>query len=311
MSEWVVGVDLGGTKTALGLISPDNRIIAQRRLPTNAEQGPEAVVETIAQAVADLEKETPDGKKIRALGICAPGPLDHVTGTLINPTNLPKFYNTPLRQMLADRLAIPVSLEHDAKASALGEFHFGAGRGQSSMVFIVVGTGVGAAIIYEGQLLRGVRNSAGEVGHITLDPDGEACFCGSRGCVETFMSGPWLERRYRRTAGEAHSDITGAQITQLAAQGEPLAKQIITQAGEALGIAVASLAMILDIELYIIGGSVVKAGDLFLEPARQTAPRYSFVSVGPRIRIVAGELGDDAPLLGCGWLARDLLRQTA
>jgi glucokinase len=310
MNTWVVGVDLGGTKTALGLISPDNQIVAHRRIPTQAEDGAERVVSRIVEQVRELEQSLPAGQKVAALGICAPGPLDHISGMLINPTNLPKFYNVPLRRMLSDALGIPISLEHDAKAAALGEMAYGAGRGVSSQVYIIVGTGVGAAIIMDGQIIRGVRNFAGEVGHITIDPlHGEPCACGSHGCVETYMSGPWLERRYQRIHPERQ--VTGGEISQLAAQGDPAALGVLRGAGEALGVAVASMAMILDIELYIIGGSVARAGDFFLEPARQTAPKYSFVSVGPRIRIVGAELGEDGAILGSGWLARQALSGSA
>lgn len=306
MSDWVIGVDLGGTKTALGLISPDNQIVARRRIPTLAEKGPEQAVRRIAEQARDLEQTLPAGQRISALGICAPGPLDHISGVLINPTNLPRFYNAPLRQQLSAALGVPVTLEHDAKAAALGEMAYGAGRGVSSQVYVIVGTGVGAAIIMDGQIIRGVRNFAGEVGHITIDPlHGEPCACGSRGCVETFMSGPWLERRYQRI--HPQQQVTGEEISQLAAQGDPAARAVLRGAGEALGVAVASLAMILDIELYIIGGSVARAGDFFLQPARQTAPKYAFASVGPRIRIVSAELGEDGAILGSAWLARQAL----
>ncbi len=307
MNDWVVGVDLGGTKTALGLIDPDNRVAAHHRMPTDADDGPQAVVERIAQAVHAFEKELPTGARIAALGICCPGPVDHVTGTLLTLVNVPGLSNTPLRQMLADRLNLPVRLEHDAKAAALGEFYFGAGRSKNSMVYVVIGTGVGAAIIIDGKLYYGDSNSSGEVGHITVDRNGEPCHCGSRGCLETYTSGPRLVRRYQQAMaaqGGAAASITGEKITQLAAQGEPVASKIVHEAGEALGIAIASMAMILNIEWYVIGGSVAKAGDLLLEPARQTVPCYSFKAVGARVHIVGSELGDDGPILGCGWLAR-------
>ena len=313
MSGWVVGVDLGATKIALGLIDPNDQIVAYRRIPTNAYEGPPMVVERIAQSVVELEGEMPDGEKIAALGICSPGPIDYESGMIVDPPNIPGLHNTPLRQILAERLHIPVSLEHDAKASALGEFHYGAGRGERSMVFIVVGTGVGAAIITDGRLYRGLHNFAGEVGHITLDRQGEPCSCGSRGCVETYVSGPWLARHYERAIEREGSEqnqqpITGELVARLAAQGDALATQIITQAGEALGVAIASMAMILDIELYVVGSSVAKSGDLLLEPARKTVPRYSHQSVGSRVRIVTTELWDDGPILGCGWMARQVLQ---
>ena len=312
MSAWVVGVDLGATKIALGLINPDDRIVAYRRIPTNAYEGPQAVVERIAQSVAELERELPEEQRIAALGLCSPGPIDYQAGMIIDPPNIPGLHNAPLRQMLAERLNLPVSLEHDAKAAALGEFYYGAGRGERSMVYVIVGTGVGVAIIIDGQLYRGAHNSAGEVGHITLDRHGELCSCGSRGCVETYAAGPWLARHYQRALereGQAHrradqQPVTGKLVARLAKQGDALAMQVMTQAGEALGVAVASMAMILDIELYVIGSSVAKSGDLLLEPARKTVPRYSHQSVSSRVRIVATELWDDGPILGCGWLAR-------
>jgi glucokinase len=317
MSNWVVGIDLGATKIDLGLIDPQDRIVTHRRIPTQEGEGPQAVVERIAQSVAELTHELPAGKEIAAVGICSPGPVDHQAGMLLDPPNLPALHHTPLRQLLVDRLNLPVSLEHDAKAAALGEFYYGAGRNDQSMVYIVVGTGVGAAIIVDGQIYRGLHNFAGEVGHITLDRGGELCSCGSRGCAETYMSGPWLARRYQYAidrGGWAPSTenwhaITGEQISQLAEQGDPLAIKILVEAGEALGVTVASLAMILNLDLYVIGGSVAKCGGFFLDPARKLVPRYSFRSVSSGVRIVANELDTDGPILGCGWLARQIQKQ--
>lgn len=317
MEPWVVGVDLGGTKIELGLIDPQNKIVAREKIPTKAEDGPESAIERIATVMGEFTGRLPQDQSIAALGICCPGPLDHVNGVLINPTNLPKFYNVPLRQMLSDRLKIPVSMEHDAKAAGLGEFYYGAGRDERSMVFTVIGTGVGAAIILDGQLIRGVKNFAGEVGHATVDRNGESCPCGSRGCLDTYISGPWLARRYLRLQEQEKKAIsppatplTGETVARLARDGDPLALEIMTEAGEALGIAVATMAMILDIELYVFGGSVPKCGDLLLEPARRIVPRYSFRTVGPHVRLVVSELGDDGPILGCGWLARQTLEKS-
>lgn len=316
MDEWVVGIDLGGTKTALGTIDPDDQIVARRRMPTAADAGPADVVERIAQGVADLARELPRGARIAALGICCPGPVDHESGALIEPPNVTGLHHAPLRQMLADRLGLPTCLEHDAKAAALGEFHYGAGRDEQNMVYIVVGTGVGAAIIIDGHLYRGARNAAGEVGHVTLDRHGELCSCGSRGCVETYVSGPWLARRYQTALdergraqglGDGHT-FDGADVTRLAGEGDALAARVVAEGGEALGVAVASMAMVLDIQLYVVGGGVAQAGDLLLDPARRTVPECSYPSVCRRVRIVGSALGDDGPILGCGWLARQLLR---
>jgi glucokinase len=305
---------LGATKIALGLIGPDNRILATDRLPTNAADGPQSAVERIAQSVSRLETELPDRPQVAAVGICSPGPLDHASGVILDPPNLTGWRNVPFRQMLADRLEIPVVLEHDAKAAALGEFYYGSGRDEQNMVYIVVGTGVGAAFIVDGNLLRGVHNSAGEVGGITIDRDGERCSSGIKGCVQSYTTGPALARNYERIRLEAGHPIpadtqptTGELVAHLAEQGNELAGQVMGQAGEALGITVATLAMVLDIELFVIGGSVAKAGDLLLEPARQTVPDYAFDSIATHVRIVPAELGDDGPILGCGWLAQQAL----
>lgn len=310
VKPWVVGIDLGATKIRLGLVSPQDAIVAARQIPTNATEGANAVVERIVTEVDALADDLPSDSRIAAVGICSPGPVDHISGMLLDPPNLQGLHHTPLRDLLAARLSLPVVIEHDAKAAALGDYYFGAGRGARDMIFIVVGTGVGAAMIFDGKLFRGAHNSAGEIGHTTIDHQGELCHCGSRGCVETFMSGPSLARHYRQAraaAGQPVGEMTGGEVAQAAAGGDPVAVEVMQQAGRALGAAVATLAMITDVDLYVIGGSVAKAGDLLLAPAREAAPGYSFASVSSRIRILPTALHDDGPLLGCAWLARQNL----
>ncbi len=313
MPDWVIGVDLGGTKIEVGLVNPLNEIVGRRKMPTQAIEGPAEVVERIAGCVEELKALLPPGERLAALGICSPGPVDHETGTLIDPPNLAGLHNAPLRQLLSERLNLPVRLEHDAKATALGEFYYGAGQGEQSMVYIIVGTGVGGAIIENGQLLRGKYNSAGEIGHVSLDRNGELCSCGSRGCVETFLSGPWLARRYewaltKQNGGQTSVEpVTGERVAALAAQGDLLAKRVLTDAGESLGIAVAAMAMLFNIDLFVVGGSVAKSGDLLLEPARRMIPRHSYRSVGCAVQLLATEIGEDGPILGCAWLARQAL----
>lgn len=307
-SPWVVGIDLGATKIRMGLVGPDNRVAAVRQIPTQAHEGPAAVVLRTVTALREVSAALPVGEQVAAVGICSPGPVEHATGTLIDPPNLQGLHHAPLGSLLTDALGVPVVLEHDAKAAALGDFHFGAGQGARDMVFVVVGTGVGAALIVDGTLYRGRHNSAGEIGHTTLDRQGEICSCGSRGCVETSMSGPWLIRRYAQArAAHGHAaepEIGGGEIMQRAANGDPLAVEVFRNAGNALGAAVATMAMMLDVDLYVVGGSVAKAGDLLLDPARQTVPQFSFRSVSDRVRILPTALHDDGPILGCAWMAR-------
>lgn len=299
---WVIGIDLGGSKTALGLVNPQGEIIARRRISTEADDGVSAVIERIAAEIDSLRADLPPSQDIDGIGIGAPGPVDHRRGDLFTLVNLPGISNTPFRRLLRERLSVPVALDHDAKVAALGEFHFGAGRQRESMIYIVMGTGVGAAIIYQRQLIYGESNSAGESGHMTVDPNGRLCHCGSRGCLETYASGPALARHYAAASGD--SDISGAEVTRRALAGDGIALQVLRDAGQALGIAVASLAMTLNIELFVIGGSVAGAGNLLLDPARDAVPNYSFKAVSDCVRIVKSNLGEDAPILGGAWLAR-------
>jgi glycyl-radical enzyme activating protein/glucokinase-like ROK family protein len=317
--EWVIGIDLGGTKIEVGLISPENRVTQRVRIPTSPHLGPQSLVERIAQEVNKLSALRPPGAHLASLGLCSPGPVDNAAGMLLDPANLAGLHYVPLQQMLSAKLGIPVQIDHDAKAACLGEYYYGAGRGERSMTFVIVGTGVGSASILNGQLLRGQNNAAGEIGHVPLDRDGDLCSCGSRGCFETFIAGPWLVRRYLKKTETARTftsagvaEMTAADIVKLALAGDTTAIQVMEEAGRALGAAVATLAMVLDVDLFVVGGSVVKAGDLLLEPARRAVPKHCYRSVACAVRIVATEIGEDGHLLGCAWMARhamELARQ--
>lgn len=305
MDNWVIGIDLGATKIALGLVGPGNEIVALCRIPTNAPDGPKAAIECIADNITKFQAFLPDTSRVAAVGICSPGPVNHETGMIFDPPNLKGWHDVPFRQMLSDRLNLPVVLEHDAKAAALGEFYYGAGQDEKHMVYIVAGTGVGAAIIIDGKLYRGMHNFSGEVGQVTIDKNGEKFGTSVRGCVQEFVCGPALARHYTNITGKKH--VTGEQVAKLAAAGDVSALQVMTQAGEALGIVVGSMALILDIELFVIGGSVSKAGDLLLKPAREILQHYCLESVAGHIRIKPVALGADGPILGCAWLARKVL----
>lgn len=309
MSDTVIGIDLGGTKIDIGIIASDNTILARQRIPTQGEQGSVAVVERIATVIESFAPQLPAGSRPRAVGICAPGPLDHVEGRLLTLINIPGMSNTPLRDLLQERLGIPARLEHDAKAAALADFHYGAGRGARSMTYTVLGTGVGAAIILNGDLYYGEGNASGEIGHITIDRDGEMENSGVRGAVQRYASGPNLARRYMEamvTQVTPDGDpITGGYVAKRALEGDPVAVRLVAEAGEALGIAIASMAMILDIELNVVGGGVAALGDLLLEPARHAMRRYCFAALAARLRLEQTALGDTGALLGCAWLARN------
>jgi glucokinase len=307
-TSWVVGIDLGATKIAAGLVSPQNEIVKKVYKEAHVAEGAMAVVERIAACVAQLRAHLPTNERIAALGVCCPGPVDHSSGMVLDPPNMTGWVNVPLQKMLEERLEVPAPIEHDAKAAALGEFHFGAGRDSRDMIYVVVGTGVGAAIIINGELYRGPHNSAGEIGHITVDMHGPLCSCGSNGCLEVFTAGPDLVDRFRDmikgTRVECPTEADGKLIASLAAQGQPQAVKVFEQAGQALGIGIAAMAHMFDISLYIIGGSVARAGDILLKPTREAVCYRAFSSIAPRLRVMAGPLGDDAAVLGAAWVAR-------
>jgi glucokinase len=305
MKDWVIGIDLGGTKIAIGLVNPDDEIVATRRFPTEVKKGPQDAIDRIAESIADLSRES--RIEVKSVGVCCPGPVDHETGVIVDPPNL-GWRNVPFRKMLSDKLGLPVSLEHDAKAAALGEFFYGAGQEHYArdLVYVIVGTGVGAAIILDGQLYRGRNNASGEIGHVTIDRNGASGSSGVIGCVESQISGPNLVKRYRKLSGNNDTALTGEKIARLANEGDENALAVMNDAGDALGAAVATMASLMDVDLFVIGGSVSRSGDLLLAPARNALPKYAIASIASRIKIVATQLHEDAPILGCAWQARGM-----
>lgn len=301
-SGWVIGVDLGATKTASGLVTPDDKLVATTQVETKPLEGPAPAVERIAASIRELMKQAPTGVQVTGVGVCSPGPIDHTVGVIVDPPNLTGWRNVPFADMLSHAVGLPVKLEHDAKATALAEFHLGAGRGSHDMVLIVIGTGIGAAMILNGKLYRGKDNAAGEVGHITVNLDGPICTCGSNGCVETYAGGPAIVRSY---AYASRRQVTSAQEVSLAAEaGDPIARRVFHDAGRALGAAVATMAMLLDVDTFVLFGSVVKAGHLLLDPAREAVPGYSHHSISSRVRLLTAELGDNAGMMGAAWIAK-------
>lgn len=296
-----LGVDLGASTFKCGLISPEWKIVARNQAPTRAQEGPEQAADRIAESVRALQTQLPAGKTVNALGICSPGPVDHFAGTLIDPPNLTGWRHVPFAQMVSARLGISVSLEHDAKAAALGEYHFGAGRGAQAMALIIVGTGIGGAFIFDGKLYRGEHDAAGEVGHITVNMDGPLCTCGAYGCVQAYASGPAITHAYNYAS---RKNVESAEaVVNAARDGDAIALRVMERAGYALGAGIATIAVTLDISTFVLFGSVVQAGALLLEPARRAVPRHSLGSIASRVRLVVGELGNDAGILGAAWAA--------
>jgi glucokinase len=301
-NEWFLGIDLGASSYKCGLISPEWSIVARNEAPTRALEGPVQAADRIATSAREVLSRLPADAHVMRAGVCSPGPIAHQTGMIVDPPNLTGWRDVPFAAMLTDRLNMAVSLDHDAKASALAEFHLGAGRGAHSMCLIIVGTGIGGAMIVDGNLYRGERSAAGEIGHFTVDLDGPICTCGSQGCVEAYACGPAIMNSYMYATRKKVD--SAEEIVRAAEAGDEIARRVFERAGRALGAGIATIAMTMDISTYVLFGSVIKAGELLLAPARAAVPRNSYHSIASRVRILTAELGNDAGILGAAWGAR-------
>jgi glucokinase len=315
--EVFAGIDLGGTKILVLIADAAGRVLGQARTPTQASEGPEAVIGRIADTVRAAADDAGIGlASIRAAGVSAPGPIDMTEGVITEPPNLPGWHNVPLAQMLRERLGVPTLLENDANCQGVAEHQFGAGRGYSHMLFITVSTGIGGGVIIAGELYTGASGAAGEVGHIGVSVDGPACGAGHTGCLEAFASGAAIAARARemiaaggliRTARLAeHDPPVSAKTVYLAGQqGEAEATALIESAGRYLGIGLASLINVFNPQAIVIGGGLANMGETILGPAIETARTRSFAQSFADVRIVEGELGERAGALGAIAVARN------
>src|SRR5438132_7719187 len=245
----LIGVDLGGTQLRVAVADDRGRLTTVVRRPTEAARGRQHVIERIVAAVTEaLEKDGTAARRVRALGIGLPGPVDPAAGIVISPGNLPGFRNVPLNRILTRATGIPSFLHHDAHLAALGEHRRGAARGASEMIYVTVSTGIGAGILLGGELYAGNHGIAGEVGHIVLKPGGPLCRCGNHGCVESVASGTGIANAARVAApGTPGSALHGLEFPQAeevvraARAGGQLANSILETAGNYLGIALGTL----------------------------------------------------------------------
>lgn len=273
-----IGVDVGGTKIAGGLVDERGQLLAHDRLESPATD-PAQIVRRIAELVRRLGHDV----DVEAVGVSAAGFVDKQRATVVFAPNL-AWRDEPLRHHLQGALGLPVVVENDANAAAWGEFTFGAGADVDSLLMITVGTGVGGGIVVDGELMRGGFGMGAEVGHIRLVPDGVRCGCGNLGCLESYGSGSALVRTTRervRTspatgagllerAGGDPDRIDGPMITAAAMEGDLTAREQLAEVGAALGVGVASLVAVLDPNLVVVGGGVSEAGDLLLDPLRSS-----------------------------------------
>ncbi|MCB0905934.1 MAG: ROK family glucokinase [Nocardioidaceae bacterium] len=308
-----IGIDVGGTKIAGGVVDERGVIIAEHRVESPAND-----VAAIEAAITDLVTTLRTDHEVAAVGVGAAGYVDSSRSVVMFAPNL-AIEDLNLRADLEARIGLPVVVENDANAAAWGEFAFGAGADVDDLLLITVGTGVGSGIVLDGRLHRGAFGIAGEVGHMRVVPGGRPCGCGNRGCYEQYASGTALVRNVRKEvdagsllardlvarAGGDPTAITGPLITAAAAEGDQFAIEHLATLGRWLGEGIATLASILDPAVAVVGGGVSEAGDLLLEPTRQGfAKELSGRGHRPVLEIRAAQLGNHAGVIGAADLAR-------
>lgn len=305
-----IGVDIGGTKVAAGVVDGDGTIVAHALRPTAADR-PDLVAETVADVVRELSQ----GREIEAVGVGAAGFVDETRSVVRFAPNL-AWREEPLQKKISGLVGLPVVIENDANAMAWGETRFGAGRGQSHVVCLTIGTGIGGGIVFDGRLYRGRWGMGAELGHIQMVPDGRLCGCGLYGCWEQYASGNALVVEARRIAaahperaeiliGLAGGKIEGEEVTEAARQGDPASLAAFAAIADWLGQGMADLAAVLDPGCFILGGGVSRAADLFLDRARATfEERLTGKGHRPVAEVRLAELGASAGVVGAADLAR-------
>lgn len=308
----VLAVDLGGTNLRVAVVSDGGELVHRRSVPSAAKEGPDAtiarmvdLVETVA-VEAGLSREAP-------VGVASPGPLNPRKGVVYFTPNLANWRDVPLGPRLAESTGRRVSVANDGNCAALGEVRFGAARGARDVVYLALGTGVGAGVISGGRLIDGARGLGAELGHTCVAVDGPRCTCGSLGCLEAFASGWAIARDASLVAATADGaaltraadgrPFTASIVAEAANDGDPAARAILARAGRALGAALGSFINTFNPELVVFGGGVATLGDLLLGPAHDAARDHAFAAMRADVRYAHSALGDDTGLYGAAALA--------
>lgn len=303
----ILGIDIGGTKSIVGVADKSGKLLAHKRILTPNVLGPITNIGMILPAAFDVIKEA--GGNIDAIGIGCGGPLDRKSGILHKVPNLPGWEGICLTEIFSEEFGVPAHLDNDATAAAMGEAMFGAGRGVECFVYFTISTGIGGGIIIDGKPYRGYGEKSGEFGHMKILPDGPACNCGDHGCLESLASGTSIARIAReglsshpnsalhKLAPEPH-DITAELVARAAAQGDEFASGIWSEAMYHLGLGVTNVINALNPRLVILGGGVPKAGDMLFEPVRQVVKERAMGPLAADVEIVPAGNGDMVGLMG-------------
>ena len=304
-----IGVDVGGTKIAAGVVTPEGKLLDEVRYPS---AGPtERLLSSIARAINDVR----DGYEVGGVCLAVPGNILATQNKVIFSPNLHTIEGTDLREEMKRRTGFDVTVENDANAAAWGEFRFGAGAAYDHLVFITLGTGVGGGVITHGVLMRGAQGAGGELGHMTLQATGPRCGCGNRGCLEALASGTAIQRRAREVAAEEPNSalgrlaierkVLGEDVTRLAQEGDEAALSVLEEAGLWLGIGLAGYVNIFNPEVVAVGGGASRAGDLILDATRREVHLRARSPARDLVEIKQATLGPGSGVLGAAALARD------
>jgi glucokinase len=309
-----IGVDLSGAMMHAALVAADGQVLERREAPLERA----AVVAQAARIVSELRDVSPN---IAAIGVGIPGLVNRQTDRVLVSTDLPSVVRGDIHAELTKATGLRVELENDANAAAYGEYQVGAGRGSRDMFFATIGAGIGGAIILGGKLWLGASGFAGEFGHITIDAEGIECMCGNTGCLETLASAPNIVRRanerlYRDNTSSLsrlaiNKEFTATDVVNEAKDGDDFSLMMIERTGKYIGAAVASVINLMNIERIVLGGAVMEAGNLILDPVIGEAERRAFQPCFEATQIVAAALGTDAVSIGAALLARDAANSPA
>jgi len=293
-AETIIGLDIGGTKTAVIEGTLAGEVLARSQFATPQGFAP-AWTRLCAEIAQHLAQAQQAGRPASALSVAIGGPLDIARGIIYSPPNLPGWDAVPLKELLTQRFQLPTYVEHDGNAGALAEFYFGAGRGYRNVIFLTMGTGLGGGLILAGRLDRGSSDLAGEVGHMRIAPDGPVAY-GKAGAWEAFCSGPGMVRlarqRFPGRWGEG-TPLDARALTQLAQSGDPDALAVVRETGEWLGRGLAVLVDILNPQVIVIGSMAVRLGELLLAPARAEMAREALPGAAAACQIVPAALGEE------------------
>jgi glucokinase len=318
-----LGIDIGGTKIAGGLLNARGRMVAADVVPTLAEKGKDVSLRQVMRIIERLIKKAGGKGNLYGIGICSPGPLNPKTGIVLTTPNLPGWQNIPLSEMVIDRFGLPTRVDNDANAAGLAEVLIGAAVGYADVFYVTISTGIGTGIILDKKIYHGKNGVAAEGGHFPIDPRSEyICGCGNRGCIEALCSGPSMSRRARvmleqdfkrpsllrtMTGGDL-SKITSKTISEAAAKRDPVAQFIVDETGFYLGAWFGGIVSLLDPDMIVIGGGVAHIGEPLFRKIRETIPQYTINRhVLPTLPIVRAKLRENVGVFGAASLLLDLV----